>query len=57
MSSPHTATTGRGPTPLRPDIDLIDNLEGNERILNEDREAAQRYLDELDEQERNGGQR
>jgi hypothetical protein len=36
---------------------LIDNLEGNERIREEDRAAARKYLEELDEKLKESGGR
>jgi len=36
------------PPPLRPDPDLIDNIEGNRKIRDADRAAAQAYCDALD---------
>lgn len=36
------------PPPLRPDPDLIDNIEGNRKIRDADRAAARAYLDGLD---------
>jgi len=35
------------PPPFQPDIELIDNAEGNDKILREDREAAKKYLEEV----------
>lgn len=38
--------------PFRPDPDIMGNDEGNQRILEHDRDAARKFLREQDERER-----
>lgn len=41
------ANTAPAAPPLRPDVDLIDNAEGNDRIREQDKASAKAYLSKL----------
>lgn len=49
MASKTTVDDPQAPAapPFRPDVDLIENAEGNDRIRDEDRATAKAYLEKL----------